>query len=121
MSNRERLMMAVVLAVETWIDTPAGEEGTMNRYGAVVAALREWQRLRDALPAQPQPQGETVEVAVNMWRNAASGEWCPVMVEDDDDDPERDRAWQHVGTLTARIPLPVAPTISATVTREGGE
>lgn len=114
--TREQKMLAVVEAAQTLMDGGGGPKYHAH-WNALAIALSRYR----ALLGQPQPQGETVEVAVNMWRNAASGEWCPVMVEDDDDDPERDRAWQHVGTLTARIPLPVAPTISATVTREGGE
>jgi hypothetical protein len=73
----------------------------------------------DALPAAPpQEQGDTVEVRVNIWRNLKTGAVCAVTVEDDDPEEYDNEGWRHIATLTARIPIPVIPTIRATV--EGG-
>lgn len=60
---RMRALDAVAEAVETWVDTPLGEGNSLNDYMAVKAALREWQRLRNAHTA-PRATAETVRVAV---------------------------------------------------------
>lgn len=114
--TKEAKMLAVVDAALRWACASDADRDLAE--DALMVAVATYQ---PHAHAHTEADAETVEVRVNLWRNAASGDWCPVMAENDDDDPERDRSWQHIATLTASIPLPSVPTIPATVTREGGQ
>lgn len=96
---RMRALDAVAEAVETWVDTPLGEGNSLNDYMAVKAALREWQRLRNAHPA-PRATAETVRVA--MWQ-ATDGLiwWCIPHSRWDEDEGGRDAI--RLGTTTLRL------------------
>ncbi len=75
---------------------------------------------RPALPTAPEPAGEVVEVRVNIWRNAKTGEVCAVSQEDDDPEEYDNDGWAHIATLTATVPIPAVPVIRARVATGGG-
>jgi hypothetical protein len=66
----------------------------------------------DALPTEA--PGEMMEVRFNVWRNRYNQEieW----VDDAEDDlTDNLQIWEHIATITARVPLPRVPEIVATV------
>jgi hypothetical protein len=68
----------------------------------------------DALPP-PQPPGETVEVRAVVWGHRRFNQYT-IMKADHDTSPNAfDPEWQKAATITARVPLPTIPTITATV------
>jgi hypothetical protein len=73
-----------------------------------------WGFVRDALPAEPQTVGETVEVRAIVWRN---GRHLKVR---DDKELMRDH-WRPIARIAAIVPDTDIPTIRATVAPGGGE
>lgn len=116
--TREQLKDAVVAAARVQHEVYGAHSGLI----AALAAL-------DAHPAQEVVTGETVEVraVVILWGDDGR-EW---IVRGDDRWGEQrmreealHRGRSHPVMITARVPLPVVPTVTATVTlpldREGG-
>lgn len=109
MNERMKLLEAVVAAAESLdVSISCGDKLLEWRHRKLKAALRAYRTFL-ALPAQP--QGETVEVRAHVYLDLADGGF--VIHEAGNEVSPRYR--RHVATLTARVPLPVVPTITADV------
>lgn len=107
--ERERLLDAVAEAAEKWrVADPMSCGDEERAICDSLSALR-------AHDAAPQVVGETVEVRANVWRNSKTGAMCAVLQEDDDPEEYDNEGWALIATITARVPLPVVPTLPATV------
>lgn len=64
--------------------------------------------------AKPEPEGETVEVRIGLWRGTTI-QRLHAEVLLDDDGADHEPHWRRIATIVARVPLPVVPTIEAEV------
>ena len=116
MTDRMKLLEAVAEALRHERKGRPDPMCSVTEYAALRATTDAALSALDALPAQPQPQGETVEVRAHIrlsndggayiisGMGALNGGWI---------EPRPSAAF---ATITARVPLLVVPTIPATVT-----
>lgn len=110
--TREQKMLAVVEAAQTLMDGGGGPKYHAN-WNVLAIALSDY-RASAALDAQTEAQEV---VTLGLMRGRMSDRWHASQ-EPEQEDP---RDWQHVANISfVPPPEPTIPTISATVTREGG-
>ena len=111
--THEQLKDAVVEAAQTLMDGGGGPKYHAN-WNVLAIALSDY-RASAALDAHT--EAETVTLGLMRGRGRLSDRWHASQ-EPEQEDP---RDWQHVGNISfVPPPEPTIPTISATVTREGG-